>query len=420
MSEQNNSNKLLSETKSLILKYKEIAKLSGERYNIFKIIGLTSDEVRVHSKFIGNLLNPKGSHGQGYLFLKKFIELNAIENFNYKTATLHIEKDIGKVCGEYGGRIDILLEDINSKTIIIENKIYAKDSPNQLKRYHNYSKDNILYLTLYGSKPSIESSKDLVLNKDFKLISYQDNIIKWLEECKMLSVNLPLLREGISHYINLIKYLTGQSINKTMKKELVHNILNSKESLEAASQIANNLRYAKAEVQKKFWKKLKEKFKEFDKKITTDELSENAIDSYYNNNKRFIGLNIHLYQEAAYDVYYRIEVNHNVYFGFIIKQKDELVSNKLEFNNLKKELKLKINPDYKDDKGWLIWRRVKPHINFKEFNTEEVFLLNDETYLSEKVNQIYNESINDIINSEEIIKKYLREIKKMVFFESTK
>ena len=47
----------------------------GEFFNIFNVIGLSSEEVRLHSAFIAELLNPQGSHGVGNLFLKEFLKL---------------------------------------------------------------------------------------------------------------------------------------------------------------------------------------------------------------------------------------------------------------------------------------------------------------------------------------------------------
>lgn len=55
-------------------KYKAIAEEAGDNYNLFKVIGLTSEEVRIHSAFLANLLNPQAEHGQKSKFLKLFCE----------------------------------------------------------------------------------------------------------------------------------------------------------------------------------------------------------------------------------------------------------------------------------------------------------------------------------------------------------
>ena len=109
------------------------------------MIELTSDEVRLHSKFLAELLNPKGSHGQGSKFLDLFIQQFDIKNVDSETSKVSVEESIGNKTPTTGGRIDILIEDTNKHTIIIENKIYASDQENQLLRYYNYSRDNIFY-----------------------------------------------------------------------------------------------------------------------------------------------------------------------------------------------------------------------------------------------------------------------------------
>lgn len=50
-------------------KYKEIFEKTGENFNIFKILRIETEEVFTHSRFLCELLNPKGSHGKGSLFL---------------------------------------------------------------------------------------------------------------------------------------------------------------------------------------------------------------------------------------------------------------------------------------------------------------------------------------------------------------
>ena len=42
---------------------------SGDTFNIFNTLGLKTEEVRLHSAFLGELLNPKGSHGASDVFL---------------------------------------------------------------------------------------------------------------------------------------------------------------------------------------------------------------------------------------------------------------------------------------------------------------------------------------------------------------
>ena len=46
----------------------------GENFNIFDVLGLSTSEVRLHSAFLAELLNPNGNHGLGNQFLEAFLQ----------------------------------------------------------------------------------------------------------------------------------------------------------------------------------------------------------------------------------------------------------------------------------------------------------------------------------------------------------
>ncbi len=238
---------LLSQVSTITKKYEDIAKATGENFNVFSILGLSTSEVRTHSRMIAELLNPFGSHDMGDVFLKLFIENVLVDNEEkrrkYLDKTIHakvlVEKFLGNINDENytGGYIDILIEFPNSDALIIENKIYAGDQNAQLRRYYNYNKKaELIYLTLNGDSPSDAST--LNSNKALPAIeplcpSYKENIINWLEACKKEAVNHPLFRETITQYIYLNKQLTQQAMNNEMEKEVLELIVNSKKYTKA-------------------------------------------------------------------------------------------------------------------------------------------------------------------------------------------
>lgn len=136
---------LLNQISTISKSYELVAKSTGENFNLFQILGLETAEVKTHSRFIAELLNPKGSHLQGDLFLRLFInylnhltqkiESDEIENLllsnsinlNFNSTNVIVEKHIGKVIDEESGRIDICLLDSQNNIICIENKIYARE-----------------------------------------------------------------------------------------------------------------------------------------------------------------------------------------------------------------------------------------------------------------------------------------------------
>jgi hypothetical protein len=106
---------------------------------------------------------------------------------------------------------------------------------------------------LDGSLPSDDSRGYLLLDKDFKCLSYRTDIINWLEACRKEVAILPLVREAISHYINLIKYLTNQTTNHQMEDELT---ILMQENLKSSFAIAGNLQNATQMVATAFCNKI--------------------------------------------------------------------------------------------------------------------------------------------------------------------
>jgi hypothetical protein len=245
--EINDIQTLLTEIKTFNLKHEKLSQQSGENFNIFKILRVESSEVRLHSRFLAELLNSYGSHGQKELFLKLFVDEFQFRNNDFdpvgafirveKHTALNVEDDM------QSGRIDIVITDRSGKHIIIENKIYAKDQEKQLLKYHHYSPNSdLFYLTLFGTEPSKYSCGDLVRREHFECLSYDKQISAWLEKCRSAVNFNPIVRESISQYINLLKFLTNQPINKEMTDEL-STILQA--NLKAAFTIKNNLHTAK-------------------------------------------------------------------------------------------------------------------------------------------------------------------------------
>lgn len=223
---------LLDQIRILSKKSKELEneRLSrGYSFNLFQDLGLISDEVRLHSSIIATLLNPRASHGQKDKYLKAFIEMLCDIDKNMpmdfldtgnKQISIQVEKSIGPLMEERGGRIDLYITD-TKHIIIIENKIYAGDQPLQMKRYWNYGMEKggegsfkLIYLSLYGNSPSKESLGELK-DEQYMCISYKYDIMSWLERCLQLSAAQPLVRETIIQYMNTIKIITNNNMNKS-------------------------------------------------------------------------------------------------------------------------------------------------------------------------------------------------------------
>lgn len=224
----------------------------GERFNLFKEMNLETDEVRLHSIFLSLLLNPDKSHGQKGRYLKPFIEMlnerdSSNMSMNVDDAIVEIEKYIGPKSEERGGRIDIFIKDDNGNAVIVENKIYAGDQESQLKRYWNYCQDcmakgsikqvKLVYLTLFGKEASDWSTRDIT-KEDYICLSYKDDIIPWLIKCVELSACLPLVRETINQYIDVLRTLTYSDMENSNE---VIKIMSQEQYLDAVFAIASNM-----------------------------------------------------------------------------------------------------------------------------------------------------------------------------------
>ncbi len=236
---------LFSLVKEIIGHQEELDKLKGEKFNLFSVLKMERRENATHSALIAELLNPIGSHLKNTVFLDLFLETIGLgDHLDSKTSWVKPEFYIGELdmIKKTGGRIDIMIGDKKGNTISIENKIFASDQEAQIERYCNYQKENnkVVYLTLLGEKPSEVSCGKLQENKDFTLLSYKDGIKNWLQRCLKETAEMPILRESIKQYINLINKMTSTPDNK-LEKDLTKLLV---DHFDVAVYVKNN--FAKA------------------------------------------------------------------------------------------------------------------------------------------------------------------------------
>lgn len=241
---------LLQDLQNILAKFaqkNEEARKRGETFNIFNVLGLSTNETRTHSAFLAELLNPKGSHGCGDAFLKEFLRLSCFKNFVFDTNNVCIktEHSIGNKNEDSskGGRIDIIIE-TKENIIIIENKIHGCDQDKQILRYSNYAKERkqeghikIIYLTLNGHEASVYSTQNKV---EYTCVSYEKDILKWLTECSRIAVQKPLVRETIIQYTNLIKQLTSQDMEEVDKEAMFEIMAKYPHAVEQIFKVGNN------------------------------------------------------------------------------------------------------------------------------------------------------------------------------------
>ena len=257
---------LLGEIARVIANEKERDKArheSGDDYNVFSVLNLQRKEVTLHSAFIADLLDPKGSHCCGPAFLEAFLKVlgdDATVKFeDLSKVNVHTEYNIGPISknGKRGGRIDILINDAHN-AIVIENKIDAIDQKNQLLRYWNFCKENferfeLLYLNLDLTEPS----EDSFGGEDFEytLFSYKDDILSWVDECMKLCGQKVTLKETLKQYYNTLEEILG-IMSAESTKELL-SIATDDKNIESTLELFNNEFSIKKAIRMRFLKDLK-------------------------------------------------------------------------------------------------------------------------------------------------------------------
>lgn len=370
-------------------------------YNVFDV--LETKEVK-HSKFIASLLDPKGLHYQGDLFLREFVKICVPNDFEFDTSRAKVYREYGDTNGDTKGRIDIYITDDN-KHIIIENKICnANDQDKQIYRYietikkENLSLDNdgilVLYLTPNdndGKTPSEKSLngfeiKDGFLEKDNDKIRYKhivcDHILKWLDKIKIEIVNLTDLNVIITQYEKAVKNL----INKGEKMENNLIIEQIKKNYKLCVAIHDNFKSAEIELINNF-------FEEVYRGLNDNlEIQNNWTLLPFNkveNEKKDIRVIEITPKELEYKKYVR----------FVVERKK---TNEILYGFLKNDAKIKLENIQPKDEWYHEWYLVGDFA-FKSMTPREIILDNIEN--KNCVEEYINKILSDIKKSKDKLKE---------------
>ena len=248
----------LNYVKKLLINSKKKDQMNSNEFSVFQYIDF--HEVLMSTIF-KDLLNPRGKHGQGSLFLDEFLSLLEIENpvlterFSIITEALTSHLDSNR-------RIDILLNWSNKFAIGIENKPYAIDQENQLSDYSKQlSKEfNDNYVLVFiSNRPPDESSiekdmlQSLIEQNKYVHIDFND-IIKWLETSKG-----KVESQKIIYYIEDLIGQIKMDINNENKynSELIEFLHNSEENIKATFEIVNSFDGLRTQIARNFVEELK-------------------------------------------------------------------------------------------------------------------------------------------------------------------
>ena len=153
---------------------------------------------------------------------------------------------------------------IGDLCIVIENKVGAGDQRRQLERYHAYAtrwdSHRVFYLTKHGDDPS-EDSLGSLQRDEVVCISYESDVLAWLDDCIKEVARVPQIREILAHYQALLRKLTGKSTGELVMdlKELLAHKQGDTFNFELAPRIAEAMTAFSVETELKFWQSLKER-----------------------------------------------------------------------------------------------------------------------------------------------------------------
>jgi len=193
----------------------QIDKSLATRFNLFKLLQVERNEVYTHSAILADLLDPRGTHGQGSLFLEGFLKMlfakNSFCSTDIKFEQVSFAKGhawtVNKELVTSLGRLDIVISSIDqSIQIVIENKIDAQEQCDQLERYqtwlkmhnNNFAHQCLCYLTTYGY------DSNTAFSGSYTKLSYLDDICHWLSGL-MPFVGAVAVHEALKQYIAIIR-----------------------------------------------------------------------------------------------------------------------------------------------------------------------------------------------------------------------
>lgn len=123
---------------------------------------------------------------------------------------------------------------------MIEMKIDAGDGESQLIRYEAYGRKKgkeyiIYYLTPDGHRPEEQSAKGIDANK-LRCISFEKEIIVWLQECMKCVENCGYKYSFLKQYLGAVRQITDTNDEEINVKDL----LNSSDMVKAAQLVADS------------------------------------------------------------------------------------------------------------------------------------------------------------------------------------
>jgi hypothetical protein len=356
----------------------------------FRLFDLFRCNEMTLSRCLAFLLDPKEAHGQGELFLSKFLQILP-ENLRFPNsgeATIFTEYTMPD-----SRRLDLLLTRSNS-AIGIENKPWAEDQLLQLYDYAKWMNERYIqnhWLLIYlcnneiGEKTLPNGSNPNLKDGVFPFTFYR--FVEWLEECA-LHVTALQVRIFINELAQFIRENINGESNMDEQNELTQLILSSPENIRATFLAASSLRNIKIQMWKDFLKELRSQLTLLEVNLLNDD---DLLDG-----KKETGFSIIFHSGDRLALRWQFE--HSNYgglcFGIVNHDETEQVKDSVLYPQIRSAMNQCF--PYVSEEGtdfWPWWCFVEPNINvpnFWDMNPDAWLLLqdSDENSLAKKVIKI--------------------------------
>jgi hypothetical protein len=185
---------------------------------------------------LAQLLDPEQPHGQKERFLNLFLKLVGA-GWQGTGAKVFCERR-----GE-GGQPDIFVK-MPGGILMIENKLQAGDQPEQIRRYIERCENErqpwrLAYLTPSGKEPTSLTADELkqhLGSGTLRLLSYESDITKWLEEC-LAQCKAKRASAFIQDLIVYIRTNVMGRLSVEANEHVIEEAVSSVETVEAAMEV---------------------------------------------------------------------------------------------------------------------------------------------------------------------------------------
>lgn len=302
-----------------------------EAYNIFDVLNVGEKEV-IMCRFLADLLNPKGKHGCGTIFLHSFLKecnVKGADELILENTVVETEYPI-----DNQRRIDIVVYN-KDFFLPIEVKINAKEQENQCLDYYSYvtkqhPNSKLVYLTKFGTAPSLKStggSKAVIDN--MICISFANNIRTMMED-NIAKISNAASKSAAEQFFESIKKHSDPLWKE--KEDMFEEMYNDPEIFKAAVEFEKHLPALNRRKTKIITDLMTVLEAKIDLKIVPiHNLKKLEKDTYYNyklcsdtpySSKLYPGfaylINTFTYNGKEYELRFRVEVAENLFMGMCV------------------------------------------------------------------------------------------------------